>query len=292
MNLEEQYVAIMNSPDEYIGRSLGAIDLQVSRVYSSQHTSVEVKEKLEILKINIYQQKRKIMELQKLIIQVGPEWAELLKSFMVEDKEYDKISLVLTTERDNNRVWLPAGKQVFNAFRMTPLDKVRVVLLGTEPYEKADYSNGLAFGTNMEKLPASLIKLYDGIENDISNGLDLYKNNRTGDLSSWTNQGVLLLNCALTVSKDLPGSHIDLWKPFTENLIRRLCAVKRDLIFISLGEEAKKYTEVVNPFRNFVYLAEHPKTAAKEKRDWKHNSVFTKTNLAIKLNGLGEQIKW
>lgn len=237
------------------------------------------------------------MEFEKLVKQVGPEWAALMKGFMVEgadgaESEYGKISTFLKTEKDNGRHFFPDGKLVFSAFRATPLPKVRVVILGQDPYPKQGFANGMAFATNNPNLPVSLKVMFDGIEEDVMNGLDLNKFSRQGDLMNWANQGVLLLNTALTVEADKAGSHSEIWQPFTEYLIRELAAVKRDLVWVALGAPAKKFTEKVNPFRSFIYLAEHPAFAAREKRKWKHNNVFTKTNLALTLNGLGEPIKW
>lgn len=238
------------------------------------------------------------MEFKKLIDQVGEGWASLLKPFMVEEKpgddiEYAKIVKFLKEQKDNNVIYFPEGKNVYKAFRATPLEKVRVVLLGQDPYHVPGYANGLAFSTDMEKLPVSLEVMFDGIENDVYRGLDFKRPKRTGDLMPLAEQGVLLLNTALTVENGKPGSHTDIWKGFTENLIKELTTVKRDLIWISLGAPAKKLTtELVNPFRNFVYLAEHPAAAARAKRKWEHNNVFSKTNMAIKLNNLGEPINW
>jgi len=205
---------------------------------------------------------------------------------------YAKISTSLKEAKDNNTVFYPAGKDVYKAFKATPIEKVRVVLLGQDPYPKAGFANGKAFATDMDKVPPSLAKIFDGIEADVYNGLDLNKAERQNNLLSWTEEGVLLLNTALTVEADKPGSHGKLWEPFTEYLIDSLTAVKRDLIWIGLGAPAKKFTDRVNAFRNFIYLAEHPANAARDKREWKHNNVFTKTNMAITLNNLGEPIKW
>lgn len=236
------------------------------------------------------------MELQKLIEQVGPDWALLLEPFMVDknstEAPYSKISTFLKTEKDNGRIFFPAGKHVFRAFRETPLTNVRVVIVGQDPYPKAGFANGLAFATDTTNLPTSLNVLYDALEQDAFNGLDLTKPQRTGDLSSWTRQGVLLLNTALTVSEDKAGSHQEIWAPFTEFLVSALTDVKRDLVWIAMGAPARKAVEKVNPFRSFVYLCEHPAFAARNKRHMEHNRVFTKTNQAIKLNNLGEQIKW
>lgn len=237
------------------------------------------------------------MEYQKLVTQVGEGWADLLKPFMVEAPgvdvvAYQAIVTFLKEQKDNGVGYLPAGKDVYKAFRATPLEKVRVVLLGQDPYPKAGFANGMAFATDADGMPPSLKVIFDGIEDDMHNGLDFAKPTRQKDLLNWADQGVLLLNTALTVKENEPGSHTEQWKPFTEFFIDQLCSVKRDIIWIALGAPAKKFVDKVNAFRNFIYLAEHPANAAREKRAWKHNNIFTKTNMAIKLNNLGEPIKW
>lgn len=237
------------------------------------------------------------MEYEKLVKQVGENWAELLKSFMVKEPgsdtiQYEKIVTFLKEQKDNKITYFPDGKDVYRAFRATPLEKVRVVIVGQDPYPKPGFANGMAFATDNAQIPVSLKVMFDGIEDDAKNGLDLEKPLRQGNLMHWAEQGILLLNTALTIEAEKPGSHAEIWKPFTENLIENLTAVKRDLIWVGLGAPARKFLEKVNVFRNFVYLAEHPAAAAKEKRAWNHNNVFTKVNLAIKMNNLGEPIKW
>ena len=206
--------------------------------------------------------------------------------------EYGKIATFMKEQKDNQVEFFPEGKNVYKCFLATPLESVRVVLLGQDPYPKKGFSNGLAFATDNAQLPVSLTTMFDGIEADAHNGLDFEKPERNGDLIRWAKQGVLLLNSSLTVEANKPGSHMEIWKPFTKFVVEALTFVKRDLIWIGLGAEAKKFTDLVNPFRNFVYLAEHPAAAARAKRVWNHNNVFTKTNMAIKLNNLGDPIKW
>jgi uracil-DNA glycosylase len=237
------------------------------------------------------------MDYGKLITQVGQGWADLLKPFMVKDDaneivEYQKIVTFLQEQKSNQVVTYPANKDIYKAFRATPLEKVRVVLLGQDPYPKAGYANGLAFATDMAKTPVSLEVMYDGIENDVYNGINFDRKLRPNDLISWTEQGVLLLNTSLTVEDSKPNSHAKTWEPFTKFLVNNLANVKRDLVWIGLGAPAKKFLDEVNPFRSFVFLAEHPSAAAHAKRKWNHNNVFTKTNMALSLNNLGEPIKW
>lgn len=237
------------------------------------------------------------MNFEKLRQLVGMNWANLLKPFMVEGESgtcpYGEISTFLQTEKANGINFLPAGPNVFRAFRETPLEHVRVVLLGQDPYFKAGYATGLAFGTEAPgKLPVALQKIVDGLE-DMYNGLDFQTPNRDHSLASWAQQGVLLLNTALTVREGEAGSHAEKWEPFTRFLVKALEEVKVNTIWVPLGKPARETIKDVNSFRNFVFPAEHPTAAARDGgRAWAHNNVFIKVNLCIKLNKLGEQIVW
>lgn len=255
------------------------------------------------------------MEYSKLITLVGEDWAEFLKPFMCPDEngkcQYDEISAFLKTQYDGGKTIFPDKSQVFRAFKETPLKDVRVVLLGVEPYYKPGFSNGLAYSTNATR-PKLLDWIYDAIEKDVYNGIDFFKAKRTGLLGkpteedtihTWTSQGVLLLNQSLTVEQDLPGSHYDIWRPFTSYIVSNLWRIKRDIIFIGWGAQAKELlnyrnenvnngcVEGVNIFHAFVLTSEHPIDAAKGKRTWVTDN-FSRTNLIIKCNGLGKPIEW
>lgn len=237
------------------------------------------------------------MDHEKLIRVVGQEWSKLLKPFMVKEHgatecPYDAIVNYLKAEQVAGNIYYPEGQHVLRCFKETPLENVRVVILGQDPYPRAGYANGLAFGTDNKDMPPSLKFIFEGIEKDVYSGLDFNIEIKDKTLAAWARQGVLLLNTALTVKADTPGSHTDIWMPFTEYLIKAIPEIKKQIIWIGLGAPARKALEKINPFTQFVFLAEHPSFANKEKRAWKHNNVFTKTNLAIKMNQLGEQIEW
>lgn len=236
------------------------------------------------------------MQYDKLIAQVGPDWAMLLKEFMCPDSDgkcpYDAIGNTLKEKKEAGIAFYPIGAQVFQAFKVIRPEHVRVILLGQDPYPKEGYANGLAFATNNDKMPPSLAILQDGVEADAYNGLNFERPTWPKDLHHWVEQGVMLLNSALTVEADKPASHQELWKPFTEFFIAQMQKYKRNLIWMSMGATSRELTKEVNPFNHFIYLAEHPSAAARQKREWKHNNIFTAVNLAIKMNNLGEPIKW
>lgn len=261
------------------------------------------------------------MDYKKLINLVGESWADFLKPFMCPDAEgncrYDALSAQLKEAYATSKV-IPSQGLVFRAFKETPLESLRVVILGMDPYATPGTANGLAFATDQQELPVSLQLIYDAVEQDVYDGLDLAKGRRTGipgkpmddnTYKTWTEQGVMLLNAALTVKEGAPGSHLDLWKPFTEYIIDNLWRYKRNLIFIGWGNKAKALlhyhsvgtdsmgtdgmgtSQGVNIFHAAVIVAEHPEAAVKANRPWQTDS-FSRTNLIMRINNYGSPIEW
>lgn len=238
-------------------------------------------------------------------VQVNFEsYSELLYSFL-SSVNMDRIMEVLKSEKQAGSEVLPnPATNTFRAFRETPLNDVRVVILGMDPYPNPNYVTGLAFSTPNEArpLPPSLEMIFNCIEQRSFNGVNL----KTGssvmepipDLTRWTKQGVMLLNSALTIgSKDgkfLSGSHLELWKPFIEHFLKSVATVKRKLIFVGWGEYAKDLIHKnVDIFGNehFVLLEEHPIAAKRAQRMWECDH-FDKINAIISANNLGGKITW
>lgn len=238
------------------------------------------------------------MEITKLQLQVGKDWAELLKDFMVEDAKgecpYKPLVEFISSQKAQGINFFPIGRYIYRCFRETPLAETRVIILGQDPYFVPGYATGLAFASEKPgEAPITLRKIFEGVEDDLYHGVDLAKNERDASLVPWAKQGVLLLNSSLTVEEGKPDSHSEEWKPFMKNLVQEVQKVKRDMIWVAFGGKAKEFVKDVNPFRSFVFTAEHPAAAARDKnRAWKHNNVFSKVNLALKLNGLGPEIVW
>lgn len=180
---------------------------------------------------------------------------------------------------------LPAPSVAFQAFKKTPYDKVKVVILGQDPYAKEGLANGLAFSVNNGvSLPPSLKNIYREIERSIEIKMDYEK----GDLTPWAEQGVLLLNTALSVEKDKPGSHLSIWEPFMKTVFRHLL-VKDAVVFLNFGLPSRRFFE-----RNFLHDAMrsddrvkwvnvgHPSPAnAKEDSRFIGCGVFRKCNLIL-----------
>jgi len=223
---------------------------------------------------------------------VGPSWVDFMAPHM-QSEEFKELMVFLKNEKDEGKKILPAQGNIFRCFRETPLDKVRVVIIGQDPYPKERDASGLAFSVDRDSdLPVSMQKMFNAIEKDCYDGLVLDKLSWSGNLTRWTEQGVLLLNSALTVVENTPGSHKDKWKSFASYVIGTLNQVKKDVIYIACGTEAQDAIRDVNIFLNYTLMAEHPSFAAREKREWDFKNCFSKTNAIITANQLGDKINW
>jgi len=164
-----------------------------------------------------------------------------------------KLHAYIRSERIKYTIF-PSNYQVFRALRLTPLDDVKVVILGQNPYpHKA--ANGLAFSCDekMESIPASLKNIFKEVEDDI--GFQPYHN---PDLERWAKQGVLLLNTSLTVRQNQPGSHsVYEWKIFISKIIELVCNKKDPVVFILWGRQAQ-YKSVLIPEHHYVIHAPRP----------------------------------
>lgn len=235
-------------------------------------------------------------ELEKLNLFTDPDWFELLLPFLTTE-EFARITNTIRLEKEKGIVIYPKVSQIFRAFNEVKLKDVRVIVQGLDPYNNTYRNNpnacGLSFSVERESdFPPSLEQIYKAIENDVYHGLDVNEFPRgTGDLTYLCKQGVLLLNSALTVQEGISKSHIELWKPFMNYTIEALQSVKKELIFLLWGEEAKRYTEIISPFTHYILEASHPASAAYKGSIWKTNN-FSRVNSIIKINDLGLPIHW
>lgn len=227
----------------------------------------------------------------------GPTWVDFMAPF-VQGEEFKKILESLKEERKKaneagNRIFPEQPTHnIFQAFKAVELPDVRVVILGLDPYPVEGYATGLAFAhPTTKKVAASLEKIIDAIETDCYDGLEFNKDKFDCTLEHWTKQGILLLNAALTVEEKKPGSHFEIWKPFTQYVIDKLTQVKNDLIFMAWGKDAQIFTANIHFVKHFVLANEHPANAAREKRKWTCTH-FSTANAMITGNRLGSPIKW
>lgn len=173
------------------------------------------------------------------------------------EEEYMKtLREFLQKEQVSEQVLYPPNALVFNAFEHTPFDKVKVVILGQDPYHGAGQAHGLSFSVQKgTPFPPSLQNIFKELMSDISD----YKYPANGDLTFWADQGVLLLNATLTVQANKAGSHQKMgWEKFTDKVIEELSNRKTGIVFLLWGKYAQAKGDLIDSGRHFILKAAHP----------------------------------
>lgn len=192
-------------------------------------------------------------------VKIQQEWKELLKDEF--EKEYFKnIVDFLYREKREGKTIYPPGSQIFNAFEFTPFSKVKVVILGQDPYHGPNQAHGLSFSVpDRITPPPSLKNIYKEIESDL--GIKLNKN---GNLLNWAKQGVFLLNAVLTVRASEPTSHSNIgWHTFTDEVIKSISDHKDGVVFMLWGNFARSKRELIDKNRHLILEAAHPSPLAR-----------------------------
>lgn len=184
-------------------------------------------------------------------------WFKALKPAL-EDESFIQLQAFIQRERDQGKIIYPEKRDVFNAFNLTPLESVKVVILGQDPYHGAGQAHGLSFSVkDGVPIPPSLKNVYQEIADDIY-GHDS-RLPTSGCLSHWAQQGVLLLNTVLTVEEATPNSHQKQgWEVFTDAVIRCINEQRKGVIFILWGGYAKKKTKLVDTDKHHILSSAHP----------------------------------
>lgn len=205
-------------------------------------------------------------------VQIDDSWKKRLEDAFSEPY-FESIKSYLIKAKQDGKVIYPPGPLIFNAFNQTPFDKVKVVILGQDPYHGPGQAMGLSFSVHRGvSVPASLKNIFKELQNDI--GCTPVHH---GDLSSWSRQGVFLLNAVLTVEHKRPGSHKHIgWQQFTDQVIRTLSADKEHLVFLLWGNYAKNKASLIDKNKHDVLTAPHPSPLARGGFFGHHH--FSKTN--------------
>ncbi len=193
-------------------------------------------------------------------VKIEESWKQILKSEF--DKPYFQgLVEFLHKEKRENKTIYPPGPKIFRAFDLTPFDKVRVVILGQDPYHGAGQAEGLSFSVPKGiKTPPSLQNIYKEIKSDT--GIDT--TGRDGSLIHWAEQGVFLLNAVLTVRASEPTSHSNIgWTQFTDSVIKAISDNKEGVIFLLWGNYAKSKKDLIDTSRHHILLAAHPSPLAR-----------------------------
>lgn len=189
-----------------------------------------------------------------MTVNIEPGWKEILhKEF--EQPYFTNIVSVLKAEKAHGKVIYPPGSLIFNAFWSTPLDKVKVVILGQDPYHNPGQAHGLSFSVPKGvKPPPSLVNIFKELHSDL--GLPIPNH---GNLDHWAKEGVMLLNAALTVEANAPMSHSKIgWHHFTDDVIRAISDRKEHVVFILWGRFAQSKKELIDTSKHLVLMSAHP----------------------------------
>ena len=190
-------------------------------------------------------------------VKIEPSWAAHLTGEF-EQAYFKELTDFVKKEYKEGQVY-PAPKNIFRAFDLCPFEKVKVVILGQDPYHGAGQANGLAFAVDEgTRLPPSLQNIFKEIESDLACVSQTYTEH-SGDLTRWARQGVLLLNATLTVRASAAGSHQEKgWEQFTDAVIRALSEKRAGLVFLLWGNYAKAKGAHIDRAKHLVLEAPHP----------------------------------
>jgi uracil-DNA glycosylase len=212
-------------------------------------------------------------------------WGESLQPF-IESSTCDKIYEFLKGEAKRGKKICPVSSETYRAFYETPKSDLRVIFVMQDPYPWEKWgtivADGIALSCSHHKAPqASLEKFYEGIEDDLYNGLTL-QHFPSLDLKYLCNQGVMMLNSSLTCELNKSNSHFEVWKPFTTYLFEEVIAqIREKLIIVLCGENSHYYERFVNPLQHYLFKLEHPANASRRERKWIHDHIFQKINRLV-----------
>jgi uracil-DNA glycosylase len=187
-------------------------------------------------------------------IKMETSWKNALSDLF--DKPYfSQIANHLKAEKALNTIIYPSGGLIFNAFSLTPYEKVKVIILGQDPYHNPNQAMGLSFSVpDGMKPPPSLVNIFKELHKDIGMAIP-----SSGNLTAWAKQGVLLLNAVLTVRANEPASHAKIgWTKFTDDVILTLSSQKTGLVFILWGNFAQEKIKLIDSSKHKILKAAHP----------------------------------
>ncbi|EKL1658214.1 uracil-DNA glycosylase [Campylobacter upsaliensis] len=223
------------------------------------------------------------MKLDK--IKINADWLEFLEEEFKKPYFLDIKRQYIETLKAGKNIYPPANL-TFNAFNLTPLNSLKIVLLGQDPYHKQNQAMGLSFSVPKGvPIPPSLRNIFKELNADL--GVKIPQN---GDLSAWARQGVLLLNAIFSVEENKPLSHsLWGWQEFSDNIIKKLSLEKEGLIFILWGKFAQSKKSLIDTRKHFILEAAHPSPLARQ--GFLGCRHFSKSNALLEKLGK-EPIKW
>ncbi|MAW93786.1 MULTISPECIES: uracil-DNA glycosylase [unclassified Leeuwenhoekiella] len=209
-------------------------------------------------------------------VDIHPGWKAVLESEF--EKPYFKALAAFVREEYKNHTCYPKGRDIFKAFDFCPLDEVKVVILGQDPYHGPGQAHGLCFSVPEGiAMPPSLINIFKELETDLNKPFP-----DSGNLEHWAKQGVLLLNATLTVRAHQAGSHQGMgWETFTDAVITAISENREGVIFLLWGGFAKKKASKINSAKHTILTSGHPSPLSANRGYWFGNRHFSKVNSTL-----------
>lgn len=219
------------------------------------------------------------------MVKLNGGWDEFLKEDFASEN-YLNLREFLKTEYYTREIYPPA-EDIFNCFKLTPLSNLKAVILGQDPYHEPNQAHGLCFSVkDGVKLPPSLQNIFKELHDDL--GLPVYK---TGDLTEWAKNGVLLLNTTLTVRRGMANSHFNHgWETFTDGVIKKISDNLENVVFILWGSNARSKKKFIDTTKHCVIESAHPSPLSAY-NGFFGSKPFSKANAYLKSKGLPE-IDW
>lgn len=218
-------------------------------------------------------------------IKIEQSWKELLKNEF--KKDYFKELVKFVKQEYKTHTIYPPAKEIFNAFDLCLVDKVKVVIIGQDLYHGNGQAHGLCFSVKDGiKTPPSLRNIYKELHSDLGKEVP-----ETGNISHWAKQGVLMLNATLTVRAGNAGSHQGKgWETLTNAVIKIISQEKENLVFLLWGAYAQKKGQIIDSSKHYILVSAHPSPFSAHK-GFLGNKHFSKTNIFLKSKGI-DKISW
>lgn len=205
------------------------------------------------------------------------------KDFILEEmkKDYFKdLDKFLKQEKKQYKIF-PPKEQIFRAFELCPIDKLKIIILGMSPYDTEGQATGLAFSVNKNiPIPPSLKNIFKELQDDLK-----IEPSSHGSLDNWAKQGILLLNAALTVRENEPSSHMKPWEQFSNNVIKLINTLNRPIVYILWGTFARNKKQFITNKQHYIIESVHPSPLSAHKGFF-GSKPFSKTNQFLISNNI------
>lgn len=218
--------------------------------------------------------------------QIEASWLSVLNDEF-HSEYFAKLKLFLIEEKKKFNVF-PPGNQIFAAYNTTPFDNVKVVIIGQDPYHEKGQAHGLCFSVNEHvTIPPSLVNIFKEIYDDLG-----IVQPKSGNLTKWAKEGVLLLNAVLTVRENVAGAHRNMgWEKFTNSTIKHISDKKENVVFILWGNYAKEKRALIDASKHCILTATHPSPLSANRGGFFGCKHFSKTNEYLQQHGI-QPINW